>query len=117
MAASEPFVVIVEFELLPDVSRDDARALLSDNAVASFENEPGCLRFDVIETRDDAAEFILYELYASESAFAEHLRSRHFREFERTSQHYFGDRNIRLGGLSKEASTEMSSSMNGQNDE
>ena len=113
MTAIEPYVVIVELELLPAASKEDAKALLSKNAETSFNNEPGCLRFDVIETQNDAAAFILYELYSSESEFSEHLRTRHFLEFEKASEQYFGRRTIRSGALSTEASAIRNSTQHG----
>lgn len=100
MAETEQYVVIVELELLPAASKLDAEALLSKNAAASFENEPGCLRFDVVEVHNDAAAFILYEIYSGESAFVEHTKTQHFLEFEKASIRYFGSKNIRLGALS-----------------
>ena len=117
MAETELYVVIVELELLPAASKADAEALLSKNAAASFENEPGCLRFDVVEAHNDAAAFILYEIYSSESAFAEHLKTQHFLEFDKASIRYFGSKNIRLGALSTEASATKNNTQHGANDE
>ena len=70
MVAAEPYVVIVEFDLLPNASKADAKELLAQNASASFQNEPGCLRFDVVETHNETAAFTLYEIYTDEAAFA-----------------------------------------------
>ena len=105
MAATEPYVVIVEFELHPDASKADARELLAQNASASFRNEPGCLRFDVVESQNEAAAFTLYEVYADEAAFAAHLKTPHFRSFDQDSRNFFGGKNIRLGRLATEASS------------
>lgn len=104
MVATEPYVVIVEFDLLPDASKADARELLARNASASFQNEPGCLRFDVVETHNEAAVFTLYEVYSDEAAFAAHLKTPHFLAFDQESQNFFGGKNIRLGRLTTEAS-------------
>ncbi|MXX88796.1 MAG: antibiotic biosynthesis monooxygenase [Boseongicola sp. SB0677_bin_26] len=104
MAATEPYVVLVEFELLPDASMADARELLAQNASASFRNEPGCLRFDVVETQDEAAAFTLYEVYADEAAFTAHLNSPHFLAFDQESGNFFGGKSVRLGRLTTEAS-------------
>ena len=105
MAATEPYVVIVDFELLPDAPKADARKLLAQNASASFQNESGCLRFDVVETQNEAAAFTLYEVYADEAAFAAHLKTPHFLAFDQDSQNFFGGKNIRLGRLTTEASS------------
>lgn len=107
MATSDPYVVIVEFSLKPNVSKTDGKKLLVQNATASFQNEPGCLRFDVVETQGDEAPFILYEIYHDENAFSEHLKSKHYQEFEVASEQFFDGKKIRLGGLVAKASDPM----------
>ena len=104
MVATEPYVVIVEFDLLPNASKADAKELLAQNASASFQNEPGCLRFDVVETHNEITAFTLYEVYTDEAAFAAHLKAPHFLAFDQESQNFFGGKNVRLGRLATEAS-------------
>ena len=100
MATSNPYhAVVVEFTLKPDVSRTDAKELLVQNATISFENEPGCYRFDVVETYTDEAHFILYEIYRDENAFSEHLKTKHYQQFDMASEQFFENKQIRLGGL------------------
>lgn len=100
MAKSNPcYVVLVEFTLKPNVSKTDAKELLVQNAATSFENEPGCLRFDVVETQGDRAPFILYEIYHDENAFSEHLKTKHYQKFDAVSEQFFEGKRIRLGGL------------------
>ena len=117
MVATEPYVVIVEFNLRPNVSKADARELLVQNASASLQNEAGCLRFDVIETQNDTAVFILYEIYSDEAAFAAHLKTSHFLDFDRESRRFFGGKNIRLGRLSHRSVGHPGKLRNGKNDE
>lgn len=52
------------------------------NARASARDEPGCRRFDVLEPAGDADSIFLYEIYDDRAAFAEHVRSAHFAEFQ-----------------------------------
>ena len=100
MATSNPYyVVFVEFTLKPNVSKTDAKELLVQNAAISFENEPGCYRFDVVETYNDEAHFILYEIYRDENAFSEHLKTKHYQKFDAVSEQFFEGKRIRLGGL------------------
>ncbi|MEJ2360056.1 MAG: antibiotic biosynthesis monooxygenase [Gammaproteobacteria bacterium] len=40
--------------------------------------EPGNLRFDVIQSRDDATHFVLYEAYASEESAVAHKQTGHY---------------------------------------
>lgn len=40
--------------------------------------EPGNLRFDVLQSADDPARFVLYEAYVSAEAAAAHKRTSHY---------------------------------------
>ena len=40
--------------------------------------EPGNLRFDVLQSLDDPARFLLYEAYESEAAAADHKKTPHY---------------------------------------
>ncbi len=40
--------------------------------------EPGNVRFDVLQSRDDPTQFVLYEVYADENAAAEHKKTAHY---------------------------------------
>jgi (4S)-4-hydroxy-5-phosphonooxypentane-2,3-dione isomerase len=41
--------------------------------------EPGCTRFDVYRSEDDAAHFLLHEVYGDQAALENHQHSEHFR--------------------------------------
>jgi autoinducer 2-degrading protein len=41
--------------------------------------EPGNMRFDVLQCRDDPTRFMLYEAYASEQAAGAHKETEHYR--------------------------------------
>ena len=56
-------------------------ALVTENARISLEREPDCHRFDVLTDPDHPDEVFLYELYSDSAAFAQHLRSVHFKSF------------------------------------
>lgn len=60
------------------------REAIVANAKTSLEVEDGCLRFDVCERAQEAV-FFLYEQYTDDDAFAAHLRSAHFLEFDKLS--------------------------------
>lgn len=100
MATPNPYyVVFVELTLKSNVSKTDAKKLLVQNAALSFENEPGCYRFDVVETHNDEAQFLLYEIYRDENAFFEHLKTKHYQKFDVVSEQFFEGIRIRRGGL------------------
>jgi autoinducer 2-degrading protein len=41
-------------------------------------NEPNNYRFDVLQQSDDPTKFVLYEVYADESALEEHRQTPHY---------------------------------------
>ena len=46
--------------------------------------EPGNLRFDVLQSRDDPARFLLYEAYESDEASAAHKKTPHYIKWKDT---------------------------------
>lgn len=46
--------------------------------------EPGNMRFDVLQSIDDPARFLLYEAYESEEAAKAHKETEHYREWSST---------------------------------
>jgi len=61
-------------------------AAVTEDARSSVANEPGCLRFDVIQDANDANRIWLYEVYKDEAAFQAHLQSPHLGKFRDTTQ-------------------------------
>jgi len=63
---------------------------IDDFIKATIENhnnsikEPGNLRFDVLQCKDDPAKFILYEAYISPQAAAEHKNTAHYTKWRDT---------------------------------
>jgi (4S)-4-hydroxy-5-phosphonooxypentane-2,3-dione isomerase len=49
------------------------------DAEHSETDEPGCLRFDVIQDRDDSNRFYFYEVYRDEAALEAHRQTPHFK--------------------------------------
>jgi quinol monooxygenase YgiN len=69
-------IVHVHVQVKPDAI-EAFRAATLENARTSLE-EPGVLRFDVIQRRDDPAAFVLVEVYRSDDAPAAHKATRHY---------------------------------------
>jgi quinol monooxygenase YgiN len=46
---------------------------------AAIRREPGNRQFTVLRGHDDADDFLLYEVYASEQAFRDHQQTEHFK--------------------------------------
>ena len=87
------YVVIVEFSIRPEFTasfRDRVRQQARD----SLERESDCHVFDVCidPERDDLV--LLYEVYSNRGAFATHLASVHFRDFDETADAWIIDKRL-----------------------
>jgi autoinducer 2-degrading protein len=56
------------------------------DAEHSEKDEPGCLRFDVIQDRDDPNRFYYYEVYRDEAALEAHRQTAHFKRYSEAVQ-------------------------------
>jgi autoinducer 2-degrading protein len=56
------------------------------DAEHSEQDEPGCLRFDVIQDRDDSNRFYFYEVYRDQAALDAHRETPHFKHYVEKSQ-------------------------------
>jgi (4S)-4-hydroxy-5-phosphonooxypentane-2,3-dione isomerase len=54
-----------------------------DNA-RNTRQEPGNVRFDVLQAEDDPARFLLYEAYQSKDDFARHQQTAHYLKWKST---------------------------------
>jgi autoinducer 2-degrading protein len=61
-----------------DIARYDAEH--------SERDEPGCLRFDVIQDRDDPSRLYFYEVYRDEAALETHRQTPHFKFYVEKTQ-------------------------------
>lgn len=84
MTQSDGHAVLVQLSVAPE-RMDEFMPLMRANAAASLRDEPGCRQFDVSLVTDNSAAVLLYEVYDSAEAFAAHLRSSHFLEFDRAT--------------------------------
>jgi (4S)-4-hydroxy-5-phosphonooxypentane-2,3-dione isomerase len=76
----ENFALVVEFQVRPDCL-DRFHEAIAVNARASIAEEPGCRQFDVLYNTEDKCRVVLYEIYDSEAAFAEHKAAQHTQTF------------------------------------
>jgi autoinducer 2-degrading protein len=70
------YVVCVTINVKPEHVEDFIPAIL-DNARGTRQ-EPGNLRFDVLQAEDDPTRFFLYEVYYTKEDFAAHQQTAHF---------------------------------------
>ena len=74
--------IIVDIRVKPGAIAEFAR-LISENAAASLEREPGCEKFDILVPEGGVGgQFLLYEIYANAAAFEAHLGSDHYKRFD-----------------------------------
>jgi autoinducer 2-degrading protein len=53
--------------------------VIRHDAEHSENDEPGCLRFDVIQDKDDPSRFYFYEVYRDDAALEAHRQTPHFK--------------------------------------
>jgi autoinducer 2-degrading protein len=75
-------VTLVSVHVVPD-HVDEFLDAIRANHEASI-REPGCARFDVLQSPDDPTRFLLYEAYADETAVAAHKETAHYLDFRDT---------------------------------
>jgi (4S)-4-hydroxy-5-phosphonooxypentane-2,3-dione isomerase len=83
--------LIVSLKVQPD-QRDRFLAAAEDDSICSVRDEPGCLRFDVLQDQSDQNHFYFHEVYRDEEAFSAHQQTPHFRRWrEAAAQVLDGD--------------------------
>ena len=78
-------ILQVTVQVKPEYAREFLEAVRHD-AEHSEKDEPGCLRFDVIQDRDDPNRFHYYEVYKDEAALEAHRQSPHFKLYAEKTQ-------------------------------
>ena len=74
------YTLLVTIHIKPERRDEFLNSMLGD-ARGSVMNEPGCLRFDVIQDEADANTIYLYEVYRDQAAFDAHSQAPHFLEW------------------------------------
>ena len=67
----------VKVRIKPEMREKFLKAIEVD-ALGSERDEPGCLRFDVLQDQADENHFYFYEVYRDEAAFQEHGKAPHY---------------------------------------
>ena len=82
------YVLVVTIDIKP-AFREPFIAAMLDDARGSVTNEPGCLRFDVIQDEKEPNRIYLYEVYADRAAFDHHMTTPHFLKWKDAVQDWF----------------------------
>lgn len=77
----ERHIVLVQVTIRPEMQQEFEAALLH-NARESVRRDPGCVRFDVAQDKEQPARWVLYEVYDSPEAHAAHRQSAHFLAYD-----------------------------------
>ncbi|HVO68153.1 MAG TPA: antibiotic biosynthesis monooxygenase [Syntrophales bacterium] len=64
---------------------DEFLEVIKYDAVHS-ENEPGCMRFDILRDNDDPLKFYFYEVYKDKEAQMAHRKTPHFAKWAKFSE-------------------------------
>jgi quinol monooxygenase YgiN len=86
------WVVTVEFTIRPEAAGPFAARLAAQAADSLL--EPGCSRFDVCVDPSDGCRVFLYEVYENREAFADHLASAHFKDFDAATRAWVNSKTV-----------------------
>src|SRR5690348_1232826 len=77
--------LFVSLTVKPD-KRSEFLAGAEDDSTCSVRDEPGCLRFDVLEDDNDENKFYFYEVYTDDAAFTAHTQAPHYARWRKASE-------------------------------
>ncbi len=94
-------VTIVNIIVKPECLDDFIKATLANSEASS--KEPGNLRFDVLQSKDDPCRFLLYEAYDTPESAAAHKETAHYKAWAEVAPSYMAEPRTRASykGLSK----------------
>ncbi|MFN8489948.1 MAG: putative quinol monooxygenase [Caldilineaceae bacterium] len=84
------YVILVPIQIKEGYKEAFLEAMLED-AKGSLNNEPGCLRFDVVQDASDPNRIWLYEVYVDEAAVEAHRQAPHFIKWRETVKDWRAD--------------------------
>lgn len=71
------YALIVSLKVKPE-RREEFLSAAAEDGRGSREDEPGCLRFDVLQDAADPDHFFYYEVYRDEAAYKAHTEAPHY---------------------------------------
>ena len=79
------FALWVKVKVKPD-KREQFLAAIEDDSICSVRDEPGCLRFDVLQDRNDPDTYYFYEVYKDEAGFQAHTETPHLKRWRAAAE-------------------------------
>jgi len=89
--------LIVTIDIKPERRKAFMEAMMGD-ARGANEDEPGCLRFDVIQDSANPNRIYLYEVYRDEAALEAHRKAPHYLKWRETVKDWFASPPTRFSG-------------------
>ncbi len=86
--------LVVKIQIKPEHREAFMDSMLED-ARGSIGNEPGCLRFDVVQDVEDANTIYLYEVYKDDAAIEAHRQAPHYLKWRETVKDWFAADTVR----------------------
>ena len=83
-------ILHVTVQIKPEHMAEYLEAVRHD-AEHSEKDEPGCLRFDVSQAKDDPNRFYYYEVYRDEAALEAHRQAPHFKLYAEKVKPWLAD--------------------------
>lgn len=77
--------IFVTVKIKPEL-RQRFLEVIEDDATASVRDEPGCLRFEVLQDASDPETYYFFEVYRDEAAIQAHRETPHFARWNAASQ-------------------------------
>jgi autoinducer 2-degrading protein len=71
------YALVVSVRVKPEMREEFLAAALEDST-CSVRDEPGCVRFDVLQDNSDPNKFFFYEVYRDEAAIEAHRAAPHY---------------------------------------
>jgi len=70
------FALWVSVKVKPEM-RERFLEVIEDDSICSVRDEPGCVRFDVLQDQSDPDRYYFYEVYDDADAFEAHTKTPH----------------------------------------
>lgn len=77
--------LLVTIQIKPG-RKDAFMEAMLDDARGSVQNEPGCLRFDILQDSEDPDRIHLYEVYRDDNAIEAHRVAPHYTKWRETTK-------------------------------
>jgi quinol monooxygenase YgiN len=91
------YVIIAPIQIKEGYKERFIEEMIGD-AKGSVNDEPGCLRFDVIQDANDENRIWLYEVYRDAAAFEAHTKAPHFTKWRDAVKDWRADSDMQGAG-------------------